>query len=96
MRCTMKWKNSQISVIERFCSRPNRFSNKKFEIFTFQTSNINSDHDQTERMQTDCLPAPISFTARLRPYTTTMTSHKLFIAIVLLGVLAPNHGSKEG
>ena len=40
---------SQTSGIERFGSRPNRFSNNKFEIFTFQTSNKNSDHDQTER-----------------------------------------------
>ena len=40
---------SQTSVIERFGSRPNRFSNNKFEIFTFQTSNKNSDLDQTER-----------------------------------------------
>ena len=44
---------SQTSVIERFCLRPNRFSNKKFDIFTFQTLNINLDHDQIERMQTD-------------------------------------------
>ena len=40
---------SHTLVIERFGSRPNRFSNNKFEIFIFQTSNKNSDHDQTER-----------------------------------------------
>ena len=40
---------SQTSVFERFGSRTNRFSNNKFEIFTFQTSNKNSDLDQTER-----------------------------------------------
>ena len=38
----------QTSVIEQFCSRPSRFSTKKFEIFTSQTSTINSGHDQTE------------------------------------------------
>ena len=53
---------SQTSVIERFGSRPNRFSNKKFEIFTFQTSNKNSDHDQTKRIQTDQLLVPINLT----------------------------------
>ena len=58
----LKVKYSQTSVIERFCSRPNRFSNKKFEIFTIQTSNTNSDNDQTEQMQTDQLPTTIALT----------------------------------